>query len=67
MTPRYFFAWFPMMVIAVANGAIREFAYKPYVGELTAHQISTATLLHFLTIYIWIVELFWKPATPDGS
>ena len=37
---KYFFAWFGMAVLAFANGALREFAYKPYVGELAAHEID---------------------------
>ena len=41
----YFLAWFGMMILAIANGAFRDLAYKPRIGELPAHQVSTATLL----------------------
>jgi hypothetical protein len=31
---KYFIAWFPMFVIALANATIREVGYKRYFGEL---------------------------------
>jgi hypothetical protein len=71
---KYFFAWFGMMVIAVVNGGLRDFVYKPYVGDLSAHQISTAALVLLLAGYYrilaavlplrsasqaWIVGVMW--------
>lgn len=41
-----------MLLIAVANGALREAVLMKWVNNLTAHQISTATLLLFFTLYI---------------
>ena len=41
-----------MMVIAVGNGTLRDLGYKKHVGELTAHQISTFSLIVFLGVYI---------------
>ncbi|MEW6572415.1 MAG: hypothetical protein AB1374_02110 [Bacillota bacterium] len=40
---KYTVAWLPMVVIAVLNGSIREAGYKKFLGELSAHQLSTAT------------------------
>nr|WP_293301206.1 hypothetical protein [Allomuricauda sp.] len=34
-----------MLILAILNGTLREFGFKKYVGELTAHQLSTVTLL----------------------
>ena len=34
--------WLLFIPIVVFNGFIRDAVYKPFVGELTAHQISTA-------------------------
>jgi hypothetical protein len=34
---KYFFAWFGMMVLAIINGGLRDFAYKAYFGDLAAH------------------------------
>ncbi|MDH4162498.1 MAG: hypothetical protein OEW15_07380 [Nitrospirota bacterium] len=48
MIMKYFIAWFGMMVLAVLNGALRDFAYQPHLGELAGHQISTVILLLLL-------------------
>ena len=34
-------AWLLMVPVAIANGVIRELLYKPVVGDLPSHQIST--------------------------
>lgn len=39
----WMFAWLGGPAIGISNGLTRELAYKERVGELTAHQISTAT------------------------
>lgn len=49
---KYALLWFPMVLIAIGNGAIRDLAYSRYVGEFVAHQISTVSLLLLFTIYI---------------
>ena len=35
--------WFTFPFVAILNGALREAAYKKFVGDLPAHQISIAT------------------------
>jgi hypothetical protein len=42
-----------MVLIAVANGALRELWYRKYVGELQAHQISTVLAVLLLAVYIY--------------
>jgi len=32
--------WFLFIPVAIVNGVVRETVYKPYVGDLPAHQIS---------------------------
>ena len=49
---KYFPAWFPMLILAIINGAIRDFVYIKYVGESVAHRISTFALLLLIGIYI---------------
>jgi hypothetical protein len=44
-----------MMFLAIINGTIRDFVYKPYVGELTAHQLSTVILLILFAAFIWLL------------
>ena len=55
----YFLAWFGMMVLAIANGALRDLAYGPRIGDLPAHQISTQTLIIALAGYTWLLNRVW--------
>jgi hypothetical protein len=57
---KYFIAWFPMIVIAIANGTIREAWYKPKVGDLRAHQVSTVSLIVLFAMYVWAIGRVWK-------
>jgi hypothetical protein len=57
MNWKYFAGWFALLVTAVVNGAIRDGLYKDAVGELAAHQISTATgILLFALLIRWMVR-----------
>jgi hypothetical protein len=58
---KYFLLWFPMLLIAIGNGFLREAVIKKWVSELTAHQISTATLLLFFAVYIGFVIKNFAP------
>lgn len=60
---KYFLLWFPMLLIAIGNGALRDLVYKNYAGELPAHQISTASLLIFFALYIWFVLQRFPPSS----
>lgn len=51
----YLLTWLLLFVAGFVNGTIREFVYKPYVGELGAHQISTVTLILLITLIVWFV------------
>ena len=57
----YFLLWFPMLFIAIGNGFLRETVIKKWVNELTAHQISTATLLIFFAVYIRFILNKYPP------
>jgi hypothetical protein len=55
----YFLCWFPMLFLAIANGAARDLWYKKYVGELRGHQLSTFSFILLLAIYIgWVIKRF---------
>jgi len=56
---RYILVWFPMVLIAILNGAIRDTWYGKYIGELRAHQISTLTGMVLLGVYIWVISRLW--------
>jgi hypothetical protein len=48
--------WLGAPALAVLNGAAREKLYKERVGDLAAHQISTAGLIALLTPYLWLLQ-----------
>jgi hypothetical protein len=64
---KYVIAWAPMVVIAVANGAVRESWYGKRVTELYAHQISTVSALGLLGAYTWGVIRLWPPESPKEA
>ena len=47
------------MILAIINGGFRDFAYKPYVGDLPAHQISTIILIVLFAGYFWFLTTNW--------
>jgi len=57
---KYILAWFPMVVIAIINGSLRQFTYGMYIDELYAHQISTITGITFFGIYIYFITKKWR-------
>lgn len=58
---RYVATWVPMVFIAIANGAVREVWYAKRVSELRAHQISTASGVLLLGVYMWFIVRQWPP------
>lgn len=64
---KYFLAWFPMLLLAIANGALRDLVYKKYVGELAAHQISTFSLIILFAVYIGFIIKWIPPASANQA
>jgi hypothetical protein len=60
---RYLLAWFPMILIAVANGALREAWLVPRLGDHAARQVSTLLLIAFFAVYIGYVTRRWPIAS----
>ena len=60
---RYFLAWFPMLVLAVANGALRQATFAKVLPELRAHQLSTLIGALVIGAFIWFVIRVWPPAS----
>ena len=60
---RWLLAWLGAPVLAIVNGAVREFAYKEHVGESAANRISVTPLLALLAVYFWFLQRRW----PLGS
>lgn len=51
---RDFAAWFVMLVVAVANGAVRDLTYGRRMGELAAQQLSTLIGCTLLGVVMWL-------------
>jgi hypothetical protein len=60
---RYLIAWFVMLIVSVANGAVRDFTYGKYMSELHAHQLSTLSGMIFLGAVIFAFVHRWPPAS----
>ena len=60
MVLKYCVSWIGMVIIAIMNGVIRDAFYGKRLGELTAHQISTFTLIVLSGLYLWLLGLAWK-------
>ncbi len=52
-----------MVLIAIANGVVREAWYGRHLSELRAHQLSTLTGVVLFGLYIWIILRWFRPAT----
>lgn len=60
MLLKYFFLWFPMVLIAIINGAIRQGFYITFLDQLSAHQLSVVSGILFFAIYVWIISGKWR-------
>jgi hypothetical protein len=67
MILRYVLAWIPMVFIGVINGILREVTYGKYLSELRAHQVSTATGVLLLGLYILLVASLWGFESPTQA
>jgi hypothetical protein len=56
---KYIAAWLGMMALALVNGIARDKLYGPRVGELAAHQFSTAILLIAFGAYFYALGRLW--------
>ncbi|MGE5345204.1 MAG: hypothetical protein ACM3JH_04540 [Acidithiobacillales bacterium] len=52
-----------MLVIAVANGALRQATFAKVMPELRAHQFSTLIGSVLIGLFIWLVVRAWPPAS----
>ncbi len=56
----HIFWWFAFPFVGILNGTLREATYKKLVGDLPAHQISTATGIFFFGIIFYFIFKRWK-------
>lgn len=59
MLLKYTIAWIPMVFIAIANGALRQYSYGNWMRELPAHQLSSLTAVILFFVYAWILNVKW--------
>ena len=64
---KYALFWFPMLAIAILNGALRDLWYKSFLGELMAHQLSTITLILFFGLFIGFVFQRYPPTSSSQA
>jgi hypothetical protein len=60
---RYVLAWIPMLVIAIANGALRQSTFGKVMSEPHAHQLSTLIGSACIGAFIWFVIRTWPPSS----
>ena len=60
---RYMLAWIPMLVLAVANGALRQLTFGTVLSEPHAHQLSTLIGSIVIGAFIWFVVRLWPPVS----
>lgn len=60
---RYVLAWVALLVVAVANGAVRQATFAKVMPELRAHQLSTLIGSVLVGLAVWFVIRTWPPAS----
>jgi len=50
--------WFLFMILAIINAGIRNGVYKPIIGDLRAHQLSTLIFIILILIATYIIFRF---------
>jgi hypothetical protein len=60
MIIKYLLLWFPMVIIAIINGTIRQLFFIKFTDELSAHQLSVISGITFFAIYVWYVTGKWR-------
>lgn len=66
MIRQHLAAWCLLVPIAVTNGWLREKSYGRWLGELTAHQLSTLSLMLMSGLLACLVARHW-PLTKRRS
>lgn len=51
----HLYLWFPMILLAFANAMLRETALKDHLDEFKAQQISTVSLIVFVSLYVLLI------------
>ncbi|MBX2888849.1 MAG: hypothetical protein KF829_09420 [Ferruginibacter sp.] len=60
MSTFQFLLWLPMILLAVLNGLLREYFFRKWMNELSAHQLSTLFLMVLCFLYVWLIFPFLR-------
>ncbi|NOR16009.1 MAG: hypothetical protein GQ544_09905 [Candidatus Aminicenantes bacterium] len=60
MLVKYTLAWIGLVFLAIFNAGVREILYQPLLGDHTAHQLSTLTVLILFGLFVWILSSKWR-------
>jgi hypothetical protein len=52
--------WFLFMIFAIINAVVRNGFYKPIIGDLRAHQLSTIIFIAIIIIVTYLIFRFSK-------
>jgi hypothetical protein len=63
----YLWTWVVMLLVSVANGAVRDFTYGKRMNELAAHQLSTVTSVLLLGGVMWSCLRFYPPSSGEHA
>lgn len=63
MFTRALVVWFGLLVLAFANGALREIALVPSVGDTVGHAISSLTLSAAILLLAWFTITWIRPTS----
>lgn len=58
MWSRAFVGWLMLLMLAIANGAVREAALTPNLGPEGAHLVSTVALSLLIVCFTWLLMPF---------
>jgi hypothetical protein len=53
--------WIVLLIGAIANGAVREYAFVPRMGETAGHVLSTLTLCFAIFLLSWLTIGWIRP------
>ena len=56
--------WFVLLVLAVANGTLREKGLVPKIGDRAGHVVSTVLLAAAILVVSWFAIPWIDPGTP---
>jgi len=63
MVLRALLVWLSLVVVAIANGSVRQYLLLPVVGEHPGHVVSSISLCLLILLVAWLAIRWIGPAT----